>query len=184
MERRHPRTYCIDDSGEGSGTKSQLLESRANGICCECYHELSPGWPQIYTYDLAENDPQASALIVVDLDGDRIVSRRFEENRPWGSCDGVEWLDPSTRHRLIAHWLGVQEKDMSWQPVESFTIVWTDKAAYQRQLGEITEAQREKLHVTVERLRQRGLLTEAEAATVSPRLIVTVQCEIDPCPLI
>jgi phosphopantetheinyl transferase len=37
---------------------------------------------------------------------------------------------------------------MSWQPVEGFTIVWTDKAAYQRQLGEIIEAQLEKLHAT------------------------------------
>ncbi len=145
---------------------------------------LAPGWPQVYIYDLVENDPQAPAPIVVDLDGDRIASRRFEENRPWGSCNGVEGLDPSTRHRLIAHWLGVQEKDMSWQPVEGFTIMWTDKAAYQRRLGEITEAQREKLHATVEALRQRGLLTDGEAAAVSPRLIVTVQCEIDPCPLI
>jgi hypothetical protein len=145
---------------------------------------LAPGWPQVYIYDLVENDPQAPAPIVVDLDGDRIASRRFEENRPWGSCNGVERLDPSTRHRLIAHWLGVQEKDVSWQPVEGFTIMWTEKAAYQRRLGEITEAQREKLHATVEALRQRGLLTDGEAATVSPRLIVTVQCEIDPCPLI
>ena len=146
--------------------------------------ELAPGWPQIYIYDLVENDLQARGSVVVDLDGDRLASRRFEENRPWGSCDGVEWLDPSTRHRLIAHWLGIQEKDMSWQPVEGFAIVWTDKAAYEQRLGEITEVQREKLHATVEALRHRGLLTEGEAATVAPRLIVSVQCEIEPCPLI
>jgi hypothetical protein len=145
---------------------------------------VAPGWPQVYAYDLVENDPQASAPIVVDLDGDRIVSRRFEENRPWGSCYGVQWLDPSTRHRLIAHWLGVQEKEMSWQPVEGFTIVWTDKAAYRQQLGEIIEAQRKKLHATVEALGQRGLMTDGETATVAPRLIVDVQCEIKPCPLI
>ncbi len=63
---------------------------------------------------------------------------------------GVQWLDPSTRHRLIAHWLGVTDKEMSWQPVEGFSIVWTDKAEYQRQLGEITEVQREKLRTPVE----------------------------------
>jgi hypothetical protein len=62
--------------------------------------------------------------------------------------------------------------------------VWSDKAAYQRQLGEITEAQREKLHATVDALRQRGLLSESEAETVAPRLIVTVQCQMKPCPLI
>jgi len=80
--------------------------------------------------------------------------------------------------------LGVAEKEMAWQPVEGFTIVWSDKAAYQRKLGEITEAQREKLHATVDALRQRRLLSESEAETVAPRLIVTVQCEMKPCPLI
>jgi hypothetical protein len=146
--------------------------------------ELSPGWPQVYTYRLREVDSQSGAPIVVDLDGDRIVSIRAEENGAWGSCGGdVELLDPSTRHHLIAHWLGVKDKEMSWQPVEEFTIVWTDKAAYQRKLGQIVEAQREKLHTTVEALRQRGLLTDREAAMVAPRLIVKVDCEIKPCPL-
>ena len=52
-------------------------------------------------------------------------------------------------------------------PDQSFTIVWTDKTEYQQQLGEITEAQREKLHAPVGALRQRGLLTESEAAMVT-----------------
>jgi len=145
---------------------------------------LVRGWPQVYAYGLVEDDPQENAPVLVDLDGDRIVSIRAEENGGWGSCHGVQWLDPSTRHRLIAYWLGIKEKEMLWQPVEGFTIVWTGTAAYQRRLGEITEGQREKLHATVEALRQRGFLTEDEAATVAPRLIVTVQCEIKPCPLI
>jgi hypothetical protein len=160
-------------------------EGTGSGTCGDYFgRKASPGWPQVYTYALVENDPQARAPVVVDLDGDRIVSMRAEENGGWGSCYGVQWLDPSTRHRLIAHWLGVKEGEMSWQPVEGSTIVWTDKEAYQRQLGEITEAQREKLHATVDALRQRGLLSESEALTVAPRLIVTVQCEIKPCPLI
>jgi hypothetical protein len=156
-----------------------------SGTCGDSMgRKLPAGWPQVYTYGLSENDPQVSAHILVELDDDRIVFVRMAENGGWGSCYGVQWLDPSTRHRLIAHWLGVQEKEMAWQPVESFTIVWTDKAAYQRQLGEITEAQREKLHATVDALRQRGFLSESEAVTVAPRLIVTVQCETKPCPLI
>jgi hypothetical protein len=145
--------------------------------------EVTPGWPQVYTYDLVENDPQVSAPVVVDLDGDRIVSRRLDLSLGWGSCYGVQWLDSSTRHRLIAYWLGVKNKEMTWQPVERFTIVWTDETAYQKQLGEIIEAQRKKLRATVEALHQKGLLTEGEAARVAPRLIVTVHCEIKPCPL-
>ncbi|HXW94063.1 MAG TPA: hypothetical protein VEK33_26170 [Terriglobales bacterium] len=160
-------------------------EGTGGGSCGDSFgRKLAPGWPQVYSYGLEENDPQVSAPVVVDLDGDRIVSIRAKENGGWGSCYGVQWPDPSTRHRLIAHWLGVTDKEMSWQPVEGFTIVWTNKTEYQRQLGEITEVQREKLHATVDALRQRGLLTEREAATVTPRLIVTVQCEIKPCPLI
>ena len=155
-----------------------------SGVCGDYVgHKLTPGWPQVYTYDLVEDDAQVSAPVVVDLDGDRIISRRFEENNPWGSCNGVRGLDRSTRHKIIAYWLGVSEKEMSWQPVENVTIVWTDKAAYQLQLGEIVEAQRKKLRATVEALRQRGLLRESETADLSPRLYVTVQCEIIPCPL-
>ena len=146
--------------------------------------KLTPGWPQVYAYGLEEENLQkVKEPIVVDLDGDQIYYRRYEENGGWGSCSGVQWLNSSTRHRIIAHWLGVPEKEMSWQPVEYFAIVWTGKAAYQRQLGEIVEAEREKLHGTVESLRQRGFLREGEGASLSPRLLVKVQCEINPCPL-
>jgi hypothetical protein len=161
-----------------------LSEGTASGICgTSMGKKLAPGWPQVYGYGVTENDPQAGLQVIVELDGDRIVSTRSEVDGGSGTCYGVKWLDASTRHRLIAHWLGVNAKDMSWQPAEGFTIVWAGKADYQKQLGEITEAQREKLQGTVAALRQRGLLTEAEAATVVPRLIVSVQCAIEPCPL-
>jgi hypothetical protein len=158
----------------------------ATGNCGDSFGtELPLGWPRIYSYRLLEQNSQSSAPIVVDLDDDRIVSFRAKENDGWGSCGGgIEMLSPSTRHRLIAHWLGVNDKQMSWQPVEDFRIVWTGKAAYQRQLGNIVEGQRAKLHATVEALHQRGLLTDREAAMVAPRLIVKVDCEIKPCPLV
>lgn len=156
----------------------------SSGACCDSFgHDLSPGWPVVYAYGLVENDPQIIEPVLVDLDGDRIVSRRMPENGGYGSCYGVKWLDPTTRHRLIAHWLGVADKDMSWQPVEPFTIVWAGKANYERRLGAIIESQREKLRATVKALQQRGFLTEAEAANVAPRLIVVVRCDMNPCPL-
>ena len=140
-------------------------------------------WPRIYGYDLVENDSPSGAVTVVELDGDRIVSRRLDENAGWGSCYGVKPLDPVTRHRLIAFWLGVRVVDMSWQPVEAFTIVWSDRAGYDAELGKIVEGQREKLKATVQTLQQRGCLTESAASGLTPRLVVTVTCEIDPCPL-
>jgi hypothetical protein len=154
------------------------------GTCGDAFgHDLSSGWPVVYAYDLLENDPQTTTPVLIELDGDRIVSRRTPENGGWGNCYGVKWLDPTTRHRLIAHWLGVAEKDVSWQPLEPFTIVWAGKADYERQLGAIIESQREKLRATVETLQQRGFLTEGEAARVAPRLIIVVQCDMNPCPL-
>ena len=111
-----------------------------------------------------------------------IFSLRFEENRGWGSCGGgVEALDPVTRHRLIAHWLRVSQREMPWQPIESFTIVWTNKAAYEGQLGKIIESERYKLNSSVESLRNRGFLREVEVAM--PRLALAIECDITPCPL-
>jgi hypothetical protein len=62
-------------------------------------------------------------------------------------------------------------------------IAWAATFARRTLNVKIIEAQREKLHATVEALRQKGLLSEGEAAMVVPRLFVTVQCEIQPCPL-
>jgi len=145
--------------------------------------EIPNGWPETYTYDLVENDPEARTPCLVDLDGDRIVFRRWPEHARGGSCNAVAGLDPTTRHRLIAYWLGVHDREMSWNAFEPFTIKWTGKAAYQLQLGKIIESQREKLHATVDALCERGLMSEDEAKAFAPRLVVTVQCEITPCPL-
>lgn len=147
-------------------------------------HELVSGWPQVYAYGLDEiNRKGVNAPALIDLDGDRIYSSRVKENGGGGSCagGGVQPLNPQTRHRLLAYWLGISEGEMSWKPVENFTIIWTNKIAYQRQLGKIVESQRQELTATVEGLRQRGFLKKDEAAM--PRLVVMVQCDMAPCPL-
>jgi hypothetical protein len=143
------------------------------------YH-LPPGWPQVYTYSLAENDPQANGPVVIDLEGDRIASWRHKENGGWGSCYGVLALDAYTRHRLIAYWLGVKPHDMPWQPQQAFTIRWTGKPAYERQLAKIVESQRQKLRATSDALRKRGILGGLDAV---PKLVVTIHCDIQPCPI-
>jgi len=154
-------------------------------MCGDWFGRKSPpGWPEVYSYDLGENDSEANALVVVELDGDRIVSQRSPVDAARGSCDGgVEELDPRTRHRLIAYWLGVADKDMAWQPVLGATIVWAGQANYEQRRGAMVESQRQKLRATVNALQQRGLLTKDEAAAVTPRLSVVVKCDIHPCPL-
>lgn len=142
------------DSGQNGGV--------AGGVCGDSLpREVSPDWPQIYGYVLLENDPQVmNAPVVVDLYGDRIVYWRVDKNAGWGTCNAVQWLNPVTRHRLIAYWLGVREQDMQWQPVKHVHITWRCKANYEQLLGALVEAEREKLQATVNTLYQRGILTE------------------------
>jgi hypothetical protein len=142
--------------------------------------QIAPGWPEVFAYELVENDPHANGPLIVDVGGDRMATRRYPENGGGGTCFYPQRLDARTRHRLIAYWLGIQPQDMTWQPVEPFTIRWTGQAAYQRQLGKIVESERQKLSATVDSLRQTGVLTGPGAA---PKLIVTIQCEMKPCPL-
>jgi hypothetical protein len=147
-----------------------------------------PGWPPIYTYDLVENDsqqnpPHDGALLVIDLAGDRIVSRRFLENQPWGSCNGVENLDDVTRHRLLAYWLGVAPANMSWQPQSGPVIVWKDQAGYERDLGALVNEQRAKMLETWKGLQDRGLLSDKQAESISPKITVSIECDLTPCPV-
>lgn len=151
------------------------------GGACGVGRAPTPGWPEVYFYILEEHGNGGTP--VVELDGDEINARHIKENSGWGSCYGVEPLDAVTRHRLIAYWLGISSNDMVWHPAQSFTIVWTSKAAYTRQLGEIIDSQRHKLRDTAEQLRDRGFLTEDEAKRVTPRLVVHLECAITPCPL-
>jgi len=153
------------------------------GGCGDGGHNRYPGWPTVHNYHLAENDPDASASLVIDLDHDRITAQRFDENNGPPSCSSVPPLNPVTRHRLIAHWLGLQDADMSWHALENESIIWTNNADYERKLGTLIESHRQQLRATVETLHQRSLLTNDLAATTAPRLIVTIQCSIKPCPL-
>jgi hypothetical protein len=144
-----------------------------------------PGWPELYNYYLTEDSSNESSSPLMDLDGDRIAFWRAKQNVYWESCSGspVEALSPATRHRLVAHWLGVPDKEMSWQPTKQALLVWTNKTAYERELGALIEAERRKLHDTVETLHQRRLLSDNQAETPEPRLVVTIRCDIKPCPL-
>jgi len=142
--------------------------------------KVAPGWPEVFAYALVENDPHANGPLVVDVGGDRMATRRYPENSGGGICSYPESLNARTRHRLIAYWLGIKPQEMAWQPVEPFTIRWMGNAAYQQQLGKILESERQKLSATVDSLREKGVLTGPGAP---PKLVVTIQCEITPCPL-
>ncbi len=146
------------------------------------------GWPQVYNYGLTENDPQETPLssgsqLVIDLADDRIVARRFAENGGWGSCNGVENLDDVTRHRLLAYWLGMKPVEMSWQPTSEVAIVWTDQASYEGKLGALVNEERKKMVGAVKELESRSLLSEEQVDSISPKITVSIECDITPCPV-
>jgi hypothetical protein len=170
--------------------------SGAGGGTAFCGDSLSydptPGWPLIFDYYLVEKNVK-DASSIFDLDGDIISYRRHQENLGFGTCvsgEGVvEYLSPITRHRLIAHWLGISPKDMSWQPNENATIIWTNLNGYHRQLGKIINDHLNQLQATADALQQRSLLKLSNITVPlteyasPPHLIVTVTCAISPCPV-
>ena len=181
---------AAEESLQISVTSGAHSESNGIGPACgdSLGHPLAAGWPPVYIYDLVENDSNAGLTRLVELDGDRITYRRHKENEGYGSCNGVEYLDPTTRHRLIAHWLGVRPNDMPWHPVEFVTIVWTNMTDYQQQLGATIESHRAQLKATYDTLYQRGLLRPGVVQALStdqglPKLTVTISCTSNPCPI-
>jgi hypothetical protein len=155
-----------------AGSEENLIVSVTSGgvggfagsgsSCCVAAGPNPPGWPEVYTYYLSEHPNDYSSLLI-ELDGDSIGYGRTKQNGGSESCSTsqIEALTPVTRHRLLAHWLGVRDKDMDWQPVNYASILWTDKAAYEQKLGALVEAEKKKLHATVEALRERGLLYQS-----------------------
>lgn len=163
--------------GEGSASGA------AKGFACGGLGGVTarPGWPALRGYRLTENASVVTDGTVIELDGDRISFQRFEGDGLNGQCAPVESLDAATRHRLIAHWLKVGARQMTWQPLDSTAIVWTNGAAFERDLGAVVMGHRETLRETTRTLRAKWLLREED--TVEPRLVVTIRCAIKPCPV-
>ena len=144
---------------------------------------VRPNWPVVYTYQLEENATGTRDPLLVAVDDDRITYRRVADNEPEGSCFGVRWLNPRTRHSLIAHWLGIPERSMSWSTQSVAMVVWTTREAYLAELARSIEQHRQALQATVQALVARHILQNQQAISVQPQLVLSFACEIDPCPL-
>ena len=144
---------------------------------------VRPNWPVVYTYELEENATDTRDALLVAVDDDRITYRRVPDNEPGGSCFGVRWLDAGTRHRLIAHWLGVPERSMTWSTQSVAFVIWTTRGAYLAKLAEIIEQYHQALQATVNALVTKHILDGQQASSVQPQLILSFACEMDPCPL-
>jgi hypothetical protein len=145
------------------------------------------GWPQVYAYGLLENYTDSEketteSIPVVKVSNHSIEAERYEENRGWGGCTTPQ-SDAAFRHELLAYWLGVEQRDMPWQPTQTVTIVWTTRTAYESQLGSFIEADRAAVSDTQLQLRRRGLLNDQMINGTFPQISLNFECEITPCPL-
>lgn len=194
---QHPDPKLVGQIVSSAEAEIHVKVARANnygsghgGSIGDGLYEIRPlGWPPLYTYALNERETKedcsgTTSILIVNLDGDCILANR---TRTGGGLaeSRVEPLNAVTRHRLIAYWLGVKPEDMSWQPENFVTIVWTNKAGYEQKLGALIDAQRQKMLDTVDALGKRGLFYYhgPNAMPVTPRIVVTVECDMNPCPL-
>ncbi len=146
---------------------------------------ITPGWPHIYSYGLIEQQGSHHApgeIPVVDLGGRSVVAQRHEEGSGWGACNGGQ-SEATLRQQLIAYWLGINPRDMPWQLDKSLTISWTTRSAYERELGSLVEKQRAKMMDTFLKLQTLGLLNRQSSDAMVPRLLIEIECDIDPCPI-
>ena len=166
------RSPATDNSGIGVGACDDFLAK-----------PVRDDWPVVYTYQLQENAAKTTGILLVALAKDRITYRRMADNAPEGSCNGVRPLTPATRHELIAYWLGVPERELSWSIEETSILPWTTREAYLAALARSIQQHIQALQDTVQSLVAKKFLNMHQAETVQPRLLLSFYCEINPCPL-
>ena len=147
----------------------------------------TPGWPVVYAYSLFERSQETGSeskdtIPIARLGSHSIHADRYDENRGGGGC-WTPQSDAAFRHELIAYWLGIKTNDMKWQPEESLDVVWTTKAAYERQVGAFLEEDRVRMLGTRHQLLGKGLLDEHHIDSTFPQITIRIECDISPCPL-
>ena len=168
--------HVVSEAGMGFGSGGQ------SASCGDSFGmQQAPGWPAAFAYHLHEEETlqdSPEGISIAQIGSHSISAKRVDANGPAGECS-TGYPDAAFRHELIASWLGIKPDEMPWTPDESRVIVWTTRAAYERDLGAATEEQRSKMRETFDRLHELNLLEPIP----EPRLVVTVQCGMEPCPL-
>jgi hypothetical protein len=137
----------------------------------------------VYVPLIEEGPNSLSGLPVIALDDDHVSYRWVDENSPGGSCAGLTAFDQTARHRILAHWLHSGEGKLAWQTETNATIVWSNRKAYDAEIGRIVSKQEEAFSATAKALFQLGLLSSPEVKYARPKLTIRVVCDIRPCPM-
>lgn len=140
-------------------------------------------WPTLYTYVISEYpEEEKPPITLVQLGESALYAARLQgESSDYRN--GFDQLNPATRHKLIAYWLGVKDREMPWQTTEGATIDWKNLASYEEEKNRLAALQNAKIRATIEQLHKRGLMTEEETRKIAPTLTLEIECDIDPCPI-
>lgn len=178
IEQRVVIHVVAPHTGVGSGGGGSACSDGGAGVPAQ-------GWPPIYEYGLLESvgpsTGQADGIPVVRLGSNAITALRYREYQVLGRCF-VFFSEAELRFEFVAYWLGVEPERMSWQLDESLNVEWTTKAAYERAVGKFLESQRALMTRTLQQLEAKGLV-DRKIAIDFPRIAVSYECDVTPCPL-
>lgn len=131
-------------------------------------------WPPLFFYPLEENSRITTDRLLVEAGGDRVTARRISGSGGFGSCHSVGPLSTETNHHLLAEMLRTDDAGVPFPTRHDLTILWTDQANFKSDLGSVLETEDATLHQAIFVFRERGLLSQDEAESVLPRLIVSI----------
>jgi len=86
----------------------------------------------------------------------------------------VEYFSEETRHHILAEMLRADDKEMLWPAQQDVIYIQGSKEEFLPALTRQIELEESKFRATAKALRERGYLTQSEANTVRPKLVVTV----------
>ncbi|HEV2646182.1 MAG TPA: hypothetical protein VGU46_07465 [Acidobacteriaceae bacterium] len=155
-----------------------------------------PAWPPVFNYVLTEDfqqtpqtkpakadecqppappPPRSLDPIFADAAGDHIRYHRYDLLKYPSVSGGVSALNDKNRHYLLAQMLGVTDDQIPWNPTTFTSIVWHSDGQYLTEAAGFAAAEEAKLRASVQAIESHGLLTPEEAASVRPKLSITIQ---------
>ena len=132
-------------------------------------------WPPLFGYLLLQNAaPPYAGTLLVDAGGERISYRRVSVSTRPSYCYGPTYFSDETRHHILEEMLRMDDKEMPWPEHQDVTYIQKNNEEFLPALTRQIELEESKFRATAKALRERGYLTESEANTVRPKLVVTV----------
>jgi hypothetical protein len=152
----------------------------------ETIDDAQPRWPPVYQYILEEypfetangfhtsHDP-----ILVDAGADDIHYRRYLAQVHQNYCFSPLPLNAVNRHHLLAQLLG-SDGPIPSRVQRSSDIGWSNDRQFLAELAALVARQEASLDGAVGELYSMGLITDTDAATIRPRLAVSVFDDREP----